>query len=79
MIRELILQMKLGHVHRAYFQTKFGIDVEQRFANPLAALREHGLIAIDREGLRLSREGLLQVDKLLHEFFLPEHRSARYA
>jgi oxygen-independent coproporphyrinogen-3 oxidase len=79
LIRELILQMKLGHVHRAYFQTKFGIDVEQRFAAPLANLRDHGLIKTDRDGLRLSRQGLLQVDKLLHEFFLPEHRSARYA
>jgi oxygen-independent coproporphyrinogen-3 oxidase len=29
--------------------------------------------------LRLNREALLQVDKLLHEFFLPEHRNARYA
>src|SRR5271155_2087208 len=79
MIRELILQMKLGHVHRSYFQTKFGIDVEQRFAAPLNTLREHGLIAVAPDGLRLSREGLLQVDKLLHEFFLPEHRAARYA
>ena len=26
----------------------------------------------------LNREGLLQVDRLLHEFFLPEHRSNRY-
>jgi len=29
--------------------------------------------------LRLTREGLLQVDRLVHEFFLPEHRTARYA
>jgi oxygen-independent coproporphyrinogen-3 oxidase len=79
MIRELILQMKLGRVHRAYFQTKFGVDVEQRFADPLNKLREHGLIALDHDSLRLSRDGLLQVDKLLPEFFLPQHRSARYA
>jgi len=32
MIRELILQMKLGHVHGAYFQEKFGVDIQQRFA-----------------------------------------------
>jgi len=29
--------------------------------------------------LQLSRGGLLQVDRLLHEFFLPQHRTARYA
>ncbi len=79
MIRELILQMKLGQVHRDYFETKFGIDVEERFRGPLANLRERGLVAPDRDDLTLSRDGLLQVDKLLHDFFLPEHRTARYA
>jgi oxygen-independent coproporphyrinogen-3 oxidase len=29
--------------------------------------------------VRLNRDGLLQVDRLLHEFFLPEHQNARYA
>jgi len=79
MIRELILQMKLGHVHREYFRTKFGVDVGRRFAGPLSDLERRGLVAIDSDSLRLSRDGLLQVDKLLHEFFLPQHRSARYA
>jgi oxygen-independent coproporphyrinogen-3 oxidase len=36
-------------------------------------------MVVDRDNLRLQRDGLLQVDKLLHEFFLPEHRNARYA
>ena len=27
---------------------------------------------------RLTRDGLLQVDRLLHEFFLPHHRGGRY-
>jgi oxygen-independent coproporphyrinogen-3 oxidase len=79
MIRELILQMKLGHVHREYFRKKFGVDVRERFAGQLGDLEKRGLIAIDADSLRLSRDGLLQVDKLLHEFFLPQHRSARYA
>jgi oxygen-independent coproporphyrinogen-3 oxidase len=79
MIRELILQMKLGHVHREYFRAKFGVDVAGRFAEPLGDLEKRGLVTIDADSLRLSRDGLLQVDKLLHEFFLPQHRSARYA
>jgi oxygen-independent coproporphyrinogen-3 oxidase len=79
MIRELILQMKLGHVHREYFRTKFGVDVAGRFAEPLGDLEKRGLVTIDADSLRLSRDGLLQVDKLLHEFFLPQHQSARYA
>ncbi len=78
MIRELILQMKLGHVHRAYFQAKFGVDIRQRFAGPLNDLQDRGFLALDENSLRLNRDGLLQVDKLLHEFFLPQHRNTRY-
>ena len=78
MIRELILQMKLGNVRRPYFQHKFGVDLAERFAGPLAGLHDRGFITIDRDNLKLSRDGLLQVDKLLHEFFLPQHQGARY-
>ena len=77
MIREFILQMKLGRVHRDYFERKFGVDVRQKFAAPLAELEGTGFVRMEHDTLRLSREGLLQVDKLLHQFFLPEHRDAR--
>jgi oxygen-independent coproporphyrinogen-3 oxidase len=76
MIRELILQMKLGRVHTEYFRSKFGVDIEQRFAAPVSKLQERGFLALDGNSLRLNRDGLLQVDKLLHEFFLPEHRTS---
>jgi oxygen-independent coproporphyrinogen-3 oxidase len=79
MIREFILQMKLGRVHRDYFQTKFGVDLHQRFSTPLQDLEGHGFISVDPDGLRLSRSGLLQVDRLLDGFFLPQHRRARYS
>jgi oxygen-independent coproporphyrinogen-3 oxidase len=78
-IRELILQMKLGHVRQRYFQDKFGVDVKQRFAGPLGKLQDQGFLTADEDSLRLNRDGLLQVDKLLHEFFLPQHQTARYA
>jgi oxygen-independent coproporphyrinogen-3 oxidase len=79
MIREFILQMKLGHVHPAYFQRKFGIDIQHRFDDPLKRLKEQGFLTLDSESLHLSREGLLQVDRLLHQFFLPQHRDSRYS
>ena len=79
MIRELILQMKLGHVHTSYFQRKFGVDIQERFAGPLQKLQDQGFLALDRGNLLLNRDALLQVDKLLHDFFLPQHRNARYA
>jgi oxygen-independent coproporphyrinogen-3 oxidase len=79
MIREFILQMKLGRVRRQYFEQKFGVDVSRRFAEPLRDLQQHGFLQTDAETLRLSRDGLLQVDRLLHEFFLPQHRGGRYS
>jgi oxygen-independent coproporphyrinogen III oxidase len=79
LVREMILQMKLGRVHKSYFKEKFGVDIQDRFAGSLSKLDEQGFLVHDPESVRLNRAGLLQVDKLLHEFFLPEHRNARYA
>jgi oxygen-independent coproporphyrinogen-3 oxidase len=79
LIREFILQLKLGHVSCEYFQRKFGVDPRQRFAKPLQTLSDWGFGKIDGDIVTLNREGLLQVDRLLHEFFLPEHKNARYA
>jgi oxygen-independent coproporphyrinogen III oxidase len=78
-IRELILQLKLGSISRRYFESKFGSDPVQRFEQPVRTLKDWGYLSVDGDEIRLNREGLLQVDRLLHEFFLPEHRNARYA
>jgi oxygen-independent coproporphyrinogen-3 oxidase len=79
LIRELILQFKLGRVNAAYFRKKFSVDIRERFAAPLGTLRDAGFLENGGEELRLNRKGLLQVDRLVHEFFLPQHRNARYA
>ena len=79
LIRELVLQLKLGHIHCAYFQDKFGTDIRKRFAVPLRTLEDWGFLTVDGGTVNLNREGLLQVDRLLHEFFLPQHKNARYA
>ena len=79
MIRELILQLKRGRVGTRYFRGKFGVDIQERFAAPVNRLREQGFLVSDTEGLRLNRNGLLQVDRLLYEFFLPEHRNVSHA
>ena len=78
MIREFILQLKLGRVHRAYFQAKFGVDIQQRFAKPFQVLQDWGVLTLGPHGVQLNRPGLLRVDRLLYEFFLPEHRNSRY-
>jgi oxygen-independent coproporphyrinogen-3 oxidase len=79
LIRELVLQFKLGRISQDYFQRKFGVDVLARFSEPVARLQSAGALTLDGDWLRLTRPGLLQVDRLVHEFFLPEHRTARYA
>jgi oxygen-independent coproporphyrinogen-3 oxidase len=78
-IRELVLQFKLGHVDAGYFRRKFGVELRERFAGPLARLVEMGYLTLAGDDLRFNREGLLQADRLVHEFFLPEHQDARYA
>src|SRR4030095_14364127 len=78
-IRELILQLKLGSISRRYFENKFGADPVQRFEQPVRTLTDWGYLSVAGDEVRLNREGLLQVDRLLHDFFLPEHRNARYA
>ena len=78
MIRELILQFKLGHVSAAYFRRKFGVELQERFAGHLSALRQEGYLTENGDDLRLNRDGLLQVDRLLQGFFLPKHSDARY-
>jgi oxygen-independent coproporphyrinogen III oxidase len=78
LIREFVLQFKRGVLYPAYFQRRYGVDVLQRFREPLAGLETQGLVSLERDHLKLSREALLRVDVLLHRFFLPQHADVRY-
>jgi oxygen-independent coproporphyrinogen-3 oxidase len=77
MIREFILQMKLGRVSLGYFTEKFGVDIAQRFAEQLEHLGAEGLLKVTDREVLLERDGLLCVDTLLHEFFLQQHRTSQ--
>jgi oxygen-independent coproporphyrinogen-3 oxidase len=78
MIRELILQLKLGRVSQQYFRDKFGVEIRERFPQQLAELIRRGLLGEQGDWLVLTREALLKVDVILHAFFLPQHQNARY-
>jgi oxygen-independent coproporphyrinogen III oxidase len=78
-LREFMLQLKLGSVSAEKFTKKFGIDPRAQFAAPLATLKEWGFLTNDGDCIGVTREGLLQIDRLLHEFFKPEHKTGRYA
>jgi len=78
LIRELVLQMKLGRLDASYFREKFGASILEDFAAPFRALRDQGYLDWKKDRIELTSEGLLRVDSLLPGFFLPEHRGARY-
>ena len=79
LIRELVLQLKLGSVRPSYFEEKYRVDLRARFAEPLDTLLADGyLSAVSGDRIELTRAGLLRVDSLLPKFFLPEHTDIRY-
>jgi oxygen-independent coproporphyrinogen-3 oxidase len=78
LIREFVLQMKLGRLAAPYFEAKYGVNVLERFRAPLDELASEGVLAVHADTVHLSREGLLRVDTLLPRFFLPQHQGLRY-
>lgn len=79
LIRELVLQLKLGRITPAYFAGKYQVDILARFAEAFASLQRDGyLAALGSDTVALTRDGLLRVDVLLPRFFLPGHTGIRY-
>ena len=78
LIREMILQLKTGSVETAYFRHKFGVDILETFSSGWDRLRDAGFLELDERRIRLTREGLLQIDRHLPIFFETEHQGARY-
>ena len=76
--RELILQMKLGVVDTRPFAEKFGVDVLDHFEDALDTLQQKDMLDVDGHHIRLTRQGLLQVDRLLPSFYDDKYRNARY-
>ncbi len=78
LIREMILQMKEGHITAGPFRSKFGVNILEEFAKPLAAQQAKGYLKIEGDDIYLTRKGLLQADTLLPEYFEVQHREVRY-
>lgn len=79
LIREMVLQLKTGALDTGYFQKKFGVDVWEEFLPVYENLVANELLARENRRVQLTRDGLLQVDSFLPEFFEPELRTVRYA
>jgi len=78
LIREMILQLKLGRIQPSYFQEKFRVDILREFAAPFHKLWQQGMLTVHDDEVRLTTAGLLQVDQLLPEFYRARFRNARY-
>jgi oxygen-independent coproporphyrinogen-3 oxidase len=76
--RELILQMKLGQLAPAYFRDKYSADIIAEYGQPLAGLRDEGMLNFSADGVELTDEGLLRVDQLLPDFYDESYRNSRY-
>jgi oxygen-independent coproporphyrinogen-3 oxidase len=78
LIREFVLQLKLGAIRPSYFEGKYGVAVLDRFKLQIGTLASEGLLTTGRDLVSLTRDGLLRVDSLLPRFFKPEHTAVRY-
>lgn len=79
LIRELVLQLKLGAIQPQYFRDTYHVNILERFSGQFASLAAEGAIAqADESTVSLSRHGLLRIDSLLPRFFLPQHSGIRY-
>ena len=78
LVREFILQLKLGGVEAAPFGDKFGVRIEDYFKQPLEDMERRGFLRMNEAGVELTRRGLLQVDRLLPHFYDPRYSGARY-
>ena len=79
LIREMVLQLKTGRLKLGYFLDKFGVDIWDEFRTVYERLAEENLLERNDQMIKLTRQGLLEVDEFLPEFFEPELRSVRYA
>ena len=63
LIRELVLQLKVGSVRPGYFHDKYHVNILERFREQFASLAAEGeLTAADDSIVALSRHGLLRID-----------------
>ncbi len=78
LIREMVLLLKRGYLDAGYFRSKFGVNILDDWKEAWAMHVNDGLVTIDGDSIRLTRDGLLRVDSMLPVFFEPEHQGIRY-
>jgi len=75
MIRQLVLQLKLGRVSSDYFATEFGVELETLFKVQIETLKNQEFVKIEDRSIVVESKGLLKVDEWLKIFYLPQHQT----
>ncbi|CAM2009838.1 coproporphyrinogen-III oxidase family protein [Acanthopleuribacter pedis] len=78
LIRETILQLKLGELDPKGLNEKFGVNLLETFDEALTHWQAADMLKVTDGRITLTRRGLLQVDSLLPEFYDAQWRTARY-
>lgn len=78
LVREMILQLKRGYLDGSYFESKFDVDILDRWSSVWQQYSREGFLEIVDGRVELARSGLLRVDSLLPAFFEEEHQGVRY-
>jgi oxygen-independent coproporphyrinogen-3 oxidase len=78
LVREMILQLKLGRIDAGTFRDKFNVEITREFEGAYQSLVADGAATIAGDDIRLTREGILRADSLLPRFFEAEHQNIRY-
>jgi len=78
LVREFVLQLKLGRVEARPFRQKHGAAIRDFFAEPLQKFAARGWLTFNDETVTLTRQGLMRVDRMLSDFYLSEHCGQSY-
>jgi oxygen-independent coproporphyrinogen-3 oxidase len=73
MIRQFVLQLKLGRVRAEHFLRYFQQNPMSLFQQSLRLLAIRGMLEFDEDGLIMTHKGLAHVDRIIPEFYLKKH------
>jgi len=79
LVREMILQLKLGAVDMTRLERKYGLAPERVFERPLSQLEAEGWLHVVDRTAELTRAGLVRIDGLLPRFYPLRHQDVRYS
>jgi oxygen-independent coproporphyrinogen-3 oxidase len=78
LIREIVLQLKTGHLDAGYFRDKYGVEIRSEFRHAFDTLENDGWLTFEGDEVNTTPAGLMQIDRHLPIFFDPQYKGPRY-